>query len=108
MFSAPGSKKAQVTGDFDRFLELVERLPSGIQIGWLNTCCAGVSYGMGAERQAQLRRAVARRHRTLLTGWDMGHYLCVCTCESTAMRFPGDPPFKDELASEVRSSAPPN
>ncbi len=81
---------------FETFLELVDRLPHGVPVGWVNTCCAPISYGMGRENEARLGAVLARGEHTLLTAGDRleraGHYdgLLICTCESIRMYLPGD------------------
>lgn len=81
---------------FETFLELVDRLPRGVPVAWVNTCCAPISYGMGSENETRLRAALARGGHTLLTAGDSleraGHYddLLICTCESVCMYLPGD------------------
>lgn len=82
---------------FETFLELVDRLPRGVPVAWVNTCCAPISHGMGQENEARLRAVLARGGHTLLTAGDSlaraGHYddLLICTCESVRMYLPGDP-----------------
>jgi len=81
---------------FETFLELVDRLPRGVPVAWVNTCCAPISYGMGQENEARLRAVLARGGHTLLAAGNSleraGHYddLLFCTCESVRMYLPGD------------------
>ncbi|NLG64507.1 MAG: hypothetical protein GX537_02755 [Actinobacteria bacterium] len=81
---------------FDTFLELVDRLPRGVPVAWVNTCCAPISYGMGSANETRLRAVLARGGHTLLTAGDSleraSHYddLLICTCESVRMYLPGD------------------
>jgi len=81
---------------FETFLALVDRLPRGVPVAWVNTCCAPISYGMGSENETRLRAVLARGGHALLTDGDSheraGRYddLLICTCESIRMCLPGD------------------
>ncbi len=79
------------TRSFDTFLELVDRLPHGAAVGRVNTCCAPISGGMDEESEQRLNATLERGAHRVLWADDEGD-LSICTCESTAMRLPGDEP----------------
>lgn len=89
-------KHVHETRSFETFLELLDRLPRGVPVGWVNTCCVPISYGMGTEREARLRSALARGGHRLLTAAESPELtagcddLLVCTCESRRLYLPGD------------------
>lgn len=89
-------KRVDEVCSFETFLELVDRLPYGAPVAWVNTCCAPISCGMVRENEARLRAVLARGGHTLLRPGDnrerAGHCdgLLICTCESVRMYLPGD------------------
>lgn len=90
VYDRPG-RRVSVTRDFRQFLQALNELPHGVTVGWVNTCFVPISYGLGNEREAQIRAALAAGNRRLLTSVDEGSFLCKCTCESTRILLPGDP-----------------
>lgn len=77
--------------DFSDFLRAVEGLPHGVTVGWVDTCCAPISYGIGKSREARLAEVLAAGNRRLLTTGDSDRELIICTCESIRLRFPDEP-----------------
>jgi hypothetical protein len=86
------SAKVQIPGDYDAFLRCLDGLPRGCEVGWINTCCAPISYGMSDEDCARLERVISQGNRRLLycVTSDDDDFGLVCTCESDGVRFPGD------------------
>lgn len=84
-------QRVLATQDFSQFLRALDDLPHGVAVGWVDTCCAPISHGMGAEREAQVRTVLAAGDRRLIPAADGDSGLLICTCESIRLRFPGEP-----------------
>jgi hypothetical protein len=86
------SAKVQIPGDYDAFLRCLDGLPRDGEVGWINTCCAPISYGMSDEDCERLERVISQGNRRLLFSVtsDDDDFGLVCTCESDGIRFPGD------------------
>ncbi len=83
-------RQVDETHSFDTFLRLIDRLPRGVAVGWVDTCCVPSSWGMSKENGRRLRATLARGRRRLRAGGDAG--LLICTRESIGRRLPGDAP----------------
>jgi len=78
------NKKYFGTKDFETFLEVIEGLPEGIMVEWLNTCGGPLSLEMPRDKDEQLWAAIKGGHHEF-TG-EPG--LTICTCESKGLKLP--------------------
>lgn len=79
------------TSEFPKFLAAIGDLPHGVEVAWVETCCAPLSFGLGEQRTAEIRAALSAGDRRLPPPKSGDSEALICTCESTRLRFPGEP-----------------
>jgi len=87
--------------DFAEFLRLVEGLPEGATVEWIDSCCAPLFYEMPKEEHRRLY-AVLEKGKKTETRSGRGEPFIVCTCESDGLLFPGPPGPPGPEAEETR------